>query len=154
MNGRGRGILWAAIIVSVMALAVSARTLTAPGRTPPSATRAPLDIWMIITGRGGIGGPSSSHLFDPQMMVVRRGDTVRMRVMNQSLWSHGIEIVGLGVRTKPLAGGEADELTFTADRSGIFEYRCYIPYDPKTGACSPDHDKMIGHIVVLDPPAR
>lgn len=154
MNARGSVILWAAVIVSLAALAVSARTLMAPGRTPPVPARSPLDIWMVITGRGGIGGPSSSHLFDPQMMVVRRGDTVRMRVMNQSLWSHGIEIVGLGVRTKPLAGGEADEVTFTPDRSGIFEYRCYIPYDPKTGACSPDHDKMIGHIVVLDPPAR
>jgi len=153
MTGRGRVILWAAVIVSVAAIAVSARALMAPGRTPAPA-RAPLDIWMVITGRGGIGGPSSSHLFDPQMMVVRGGDTVRMRVMNQSLWSHGIEIVGLGVRTKPLAGGEADEVTFTPERSGIFEYRCYIPYDPRTGACSPDHDKMIGHIVVLDPSAR
>jgi plastocyanin len=153
MDGRGRVILWAAVLVSLAAVAVSARTLMVPGRTP-SPARAPLDIWMVITGRGGIGGPSSSHLFDPQMMVVRRGDTVRMRVMNQSLWSHGIEIVGFGVRTKPLAGGEADEVTFTPDRAGIFEYRCYIPYDPKTGACSPDHDKMIGHIVVLDPPAR
>jgi plastocyanin len=154
MDGRSRVILWAAILISVVALAVSARTLMAPGRTLPRAVRPPLDIWMVITGQGGIGGPSSSHLFDPQMMVVRRGDTIRMRIMNQSLWRHGIEIVGLGARTKPLAGGEADELTFTPDRSGIFEYRCYIPYDPKTGSCSPDHDKMIGHIVVLDPPAR
>jgi plastocyanin len=154
MDGRGRVILWAAILVSVAALAVSARTLMGQRSTPITAVRPPLDIWMVITGQGGIGGPSSSHLFDPQMMVVRRGDTVRMRVMNQSLWRHGIEIVGLNARTKPLAGGEADELTFTADRSGIFQYRCYIPYDPKTGSCSPDHDKMIGHLVVLEPPAR
>jgi len=154
MQGRARIVFWAAVIVALAALAVSARTLVSPGRTPPPAARAPIDVWMLITGRGGIGGSSSHHLYDPQMMVVRRGDTVRMRVMNQSLWSHGIEIVGLGVRTKPLAGGEADEVTFTPDRPGIFEYRCYIPYDPKSGACSPDHDKMIGHLVVLDAPAR
>ena len=153
MNGRARIVLWAAVVVALAALAVSARTLVSPGRTPPPAARAPIDVWMLVTGQGGIGGSASHHLYDPQMMVVRRGDTVRMRVMNQSLWSHGIEIVGLGVRTKPLAGGEVDEVTFTPDRPGIFEYRCYIPYDPKAGACSPDHDKMIGHIVVLDSPS-
>ena len=153
MPGRARIILWAALIIALAALAVTARTLVSPVRTPPPA-RAPIDIWMLITGQGGIGGSSSHHLYDPQMMVVRSGDTVRMRVMNQSLWSHGIEFVGLGVRTKPLAGGEADEVTFTPDRPGIFEYRCYIPYDPKAGACSPDHDKMIGHIVVPAAPAR
>lgn len=152
MDGRARFILWAAVIVALAALAVSARTLVAPAPVPPP--RASIDIWMTITGRAGIGGAASSHLFDPQMMVVRRGDTVRMRVLNQSLWSHGIEIVGLGVRTKPLAGGAADEVTFTPDRPGIFEYRCYIPYDPSAGTCAPDHDKMIGHLVVLDSPSR
>lgn len=154
MGGRARVILWTAIIISMVALAVSARTVMSSRTAPQPAARPPIDIWMVITGQGGIGGPSSHHLYDPQMMVVRRGDTVRMRVMNQSLWSHGIEIVGLDVRTKPLAGGQADEVTFTPDRPGIFEYRCYIPYDPKTGACSPDHEKMIGHIIVLDSPAR
>ncbi len=154
MDGRARVILWAAVIVALAALAVSARPLLAPAARPPVQTGASIDIWMLITGRGSIGGHASSHLFDPQMMVVRKGDTVRMRVMNQSLWSHGIEIVGTGVRTKPLAGGQADEVTFTPDRPGIFEYRCYIPYDPATGACSPDHDKMIGHLVVIDTPSR
>ncbi len=154
MDGRGKIILWAAMIVALVAITVSARALVSTGGSPPSPTRAPIDLWMIITGQGAIGGPASHHLYDPQMMVVRRGDTVRMRVMNQSLWMHGIEIVGMGVRAKPLAGGEADELSFTPDRSGIFEYRCYIPYDPKAGACSPDHDKMIGHLVVIDTPSR
>lgn len=154
MNGRGRIILWSALIVALAAIVVSAQTILSPGRTPPPPARAPIDIWMIITGQGGIGGPATHHLYDPQMMVVRRGDSVRMRVMNQSLWSHGIEIVGMGVRTKPLAGGEADEVTFTPTQSGTFEYRCFIPYDPKAGACSPDHDKMIGHLVVLDTPTR
>ena len=154
MDGRGRIVFWAALIVALAAIAVSARTLVSPSRMPQAPVRAPIDVWMIITGQGGIGGPASHHLYEPQMMVVRRGATVRMRVMNQSLWSHGIEIVGMGVRTKPLAGGEADEVTFTPGRAGIFEYRCYIPYDPKAGACSPDHDKMIGHIVVLDTPTR
>lgn len=153
MDGRTRAISWIASAVAAVAIVLSAAVLLAAPRKPAPLS-APIDVWMTITGRGGIGGPASSHLFDPQMMVVRKGDTVRMRVMNQSFWSHGIEIAGLGVRTKPLAGGEADEVTFTADRAGIFEYRCFIPYDPKAGACSPDHATMIGHLVVLDEPRR
>jgi plastocyanin len=109
---------------------------------------------MLITGQGGIGGPATSHLYNPQMLVVRRGDTVRMRVMNQSLFSHALEVVGMNARTKVLAGGDADEIMFTAARAGIFEYRCILPFDPVAGTCSPDHDAMIGHLVVIDTPAR
>lgn len=153
MNG-ARGVLaWTALLIALAAIVVSAGAFRrSPGGAP--APGAHIDIWMLITGQGGIGGPATSHLYDPQMMVVRRGDTVRMRVMNQSLFSHATEIVGLGVRTKALAGGEADELTFTPTRTGIFEYRCVLPYNPATGTCSPDHDTMIGHLVVIDAPAR
>lgn len=143
---------WIATALSAVAIVFSLATLRPAGPSP--AANIPIDIWMLITGQGGIGGPSTSHLYDPQMIVVRRGDTVRMRVMNQSLFSHAIQIVGMNVRTKALAGGDSDELTFTADRAGIFEYRCILPYDPSAGTCSPDHDRMIGHLVVVDAPSR
>ncbi len=153
MNGREGFMNWTALVIAVVAIMVSVGVLRAGPRTEP-VSAAPIDIWILITGRGGIGGPATSHLYDPQMIVVRRGDTVRMRVMNQSLFRHEIELVGLGVRTKELAGGDADELTFTPTRTGIFEYRCVLPYDPSTGTCSPDHDTMVGHLVVIDAPSR
>jgi len=143
---------WLALVLASAAIVVAVLALRSPAR--PAPPRAPIDIWMLITGRGGIGGPATSHLYDPQLIVVRRGDVVRMRVMNQSLFSHAIEIGGVGVRTRELAGGDAEELTFTARRAGIFEYRCILPYNPATGTCSPDHERMIGHLVVLDAPAR
>ena len=147
-----RAYAWIATILAAVAIAFSLAALRPSGPVP--AAKAPIDIWMLITEQGGIGGPSTSHLYDPQMIVVRRDDTVRLRVMNQSLFRHAIEIVGMNVRTKALAGGDSDEVTFTADRGGIFEYRCILPYDPSAGTCSPDHDKMIGHLVVVDTPAR
>lgn len=153
MSQARSGLAWTAVVLSIAAIIIGIATLRAGAPAPPVA-KAPIDIWMLITGQGAIGGPALSHLYDPQMIVVRRGDTVRMRVMNQSLFSHEIEIVGLGVRTKELAGGDADEVTFTATRSGIFEYRCVLPYNPATGTCAPDHDKMIGHLVVIDAPSR
>jgi len=95
---------------------------------------------------------ADSHLFDPQMLVVRRGDTVRLRVMNQSFFRHALTITGYGVRTGELVGGPrgSELLTFTADKPGIFEYRCYLPHDPATATCAPDHDRMVGHLVVID----
>jgi plastocyanin len=149
----------AALIIALVAIALSVLTLAAPP-TParPLATPVPvtIDLSMLITGRGAIGGPALEHLFDPQMLVVRQGDTVRLRVINGTHFRHGIEIVGYDVRTGPLTGGpqSSELLTLTADKPGIFEYRCYLPHDPATATCAPDHDKMIGHLVVVEPGSR
>lgn len=148
-----------ALIIAAVAAALSLLTLTAPARparSVPAAAPVTIDLSLLITGRGAIGGPALDHLYDPQMLVVRRGDTVRLRVTNGSHFRHGIEIVGYGVRTGALTGGpQASELlTFTADKPGIFEYRCYLPYDPATATCAPDHDQMIGHLVVIEDGAR
>jgi len=148
-----------ALVVALVAMALSLLALAAPGAPArPSAAedRATIDLSLLITGRGAIGGPAESHLYDPQLLVARRGDTVRLHVTNGSHFRHGIEIVGYGVKTRPLTGGPqaAETLAFVADRPGIYEYRCYLPYDPATGTCAPDHDKMIGHLVVVEPGAR
>ena len=148
-----------ALIVALVAVALSLLTFAAPAGpvpAPPTPAAVTLDLSMLITGRGAIGGPALSHLYDPQMLVVRRGDTVRLRVTNASHFRHGIEIVGYGVRTGELTSGPrgSETLTFTANKPGIFEYRCYVPYDPATATCSPDHDRMVGHLIVIDPGAR
>jgi len=148
-----------ALVVALVAMALSLLALATPGapaRSPAAEDRATIDLSLLITGRGAIGGPAESHLYDPQLLVARRGDRVRLHVTNGSHFRHGIEIVGYGVKTRPLTGGPqaAQTLTFVAERAGIFEYRCYLPYDPATATCSPDHDQMVGHLVVLDPKTR
>lgn len=148
-----------ALATALVAAALSLLTLAtpaAPARRPAAEDRATIDLSLLITGRGAIGGPAQSHLYDPQLLVVRKGDAVRLHVTNGSHFRHAIEIVGYGVRTGPLTGGPqaAETLAFVARKGGIFEYRCYLPYDPATATCSPDHDRMVGHLVVLDPDAR
>ncbi len=145
-----------ALVIALVAVALSLLTMLTPARPSTAPMPAPLqmDLSLLITGQGSIGGPAVNHLYNPQMFVVRRGDTVRLRVMNQSFYRHAIEIVGYGVRTGELTGGASEELTFTADKPGIFEYRCYLPYDPATATCAPDHKDMIGHLVVIEPGTR
>lgn len=155
MDGPRSTVAGASLVVALVAVALSLLTLLAPAQPAPAPVPVPasIDLSMVITGSGAIGGPAVNHLFDPQMLVARRGDTLRLRVMNQSHFRHGIEVVGYGIRTGELTGGEhaADVLTFTATKPGIFEYRCYLPYDPATGTCAPDHDKMVGHLIVIEP---
>ncbi len=146
------------LVIALVAVALSMLTLTvsSPARLMTAPAPATIDLSLLITGRGGIDGPSEGHLFDPQMLVVRQGDIVRLRVMNQSFFRHAIEIAGYGVSTGELTGGSsASELvTFTADKPGIFEYRCDLPHDQATGTCAPDHAQMIGHLVVIEDGSR
>ncbi len=141
-----------ALAIAAVAISLSVLALQTPARPKLVSLPAPatIDVSLLITGRGAIGGRAVDHLYNPQLMVARRGDTVRLRVMNQTLFRHGIEIAGTRVRTAGLAGGASQVLAFTPRASGVFEYRCYLPYDPATATCAPDHDKMIGHLVVID----
>jgi len=153
-SARRRLLIGLTLTLAMLAIIISLLTL----RRPAASTEVPrgepvtIDLSMLITGRGAIGGPAGSHLFDPQLLVVRKGDRVTLRVTNASHFRHGIEVTGYNVRTGPLTGGEqsSEVLSFVANLPGIFEYRCHIPYDPATATCAPDHDQMIGHLVVLD----
>lgn len=155
MNG-SRAAGGVALAASAAAITLSLLVILGPPQLPPTPAVATIDLSLLITTQGPIGGPSVSHLFDPQLLVARRGDTVRLRVINQSFFRHSIEIPDYGVSTGPLEGGEhlSEVLTFVADKPGIFVYRCGLPYDPAAATCSPDHEKMIGHLVVLDVPSR
>ncbi len=148
MDGVRSAVAGLTVGVSLVALGIGGLALLASAPAAPPPER--VDLELLITGRGAIGGPAESHLFDPQMLVVRRGDTVRLRVINLSHFRHGLEFAGLGVRTAALPGGAADVVEFVAARPGIFEYRCYLPHDPATGTCAPDHDRMVGHLVVVE----
>lgn len=151
MDGSRSVLAGTSLIIALVAVALSLLTLLVPAQPAPAPAPTLIDLSLLITGRGAIGGPAVSHLYDPQMLVARRGDTVRLRMLNQSNFRHGIEIVGYGIRTGELYGGASQVLSFIADKPGIFEYRCYLPYDPATGTCAPDHDHMIGHLVVIEP---
>lgn len=151
MDGSRSAVAGAALVIALIAISLSLLTLLVGAQPAPRPAPAAIDLSMLITGRGAIGGPAESHLYDPQLLVARRGDAVRLRVMNQSHFRHAIEIVGYGVRTGELNGGQSQDLTFMADTPGAFVYRCYLPHDPATGTCAPDHEQMIGHLVVVDP---
>jgi hypothetical protein len=146
---------FAAIVLGAAALLLSVLSLPSVGRGPaPAVAPATLDVDLIITGLGAAGEPATHHFYNPSMIVARKGDTLRVRFSNLTFASHGLEFEGYGVRTRPLPGGPTGQetLTFVADKAGVFRFKCYIPYDPVAGNCSPDHDTQVGYLVVLDAP--
>lgn len=149
MDGSRTALAGTVLVISLISIALGLLTVGSAA-PPPPPTPAVIDLSVVITSSGTIGGRADTHLYNPQLLVARHGDTVKLRVMNQSFFRHGIEIAGYGVRTRELNGGESEDLTFTADKPGIFAFRCYTPYNPATATCALDHATMIGHLVVID----
>lgn len=138
----------AAVALSAAALALAVLSVSSASRPPgPPAT---VDLTLLITATDGRTPQATHHAYNPQMIVARRGDTLRLRVINLSLFTHGLVFEGLDVRTQALYGGAEEALSFVAGKGGVFPYRCYIPYDPVAKSCSPDHETMVGYLVVLD----
>ena len=72
-------------------------------------------------------------------IVIKKGQTVHLTVKNreQAGVYHDFEISALGVKTTLLEPGEAETLSFTANREGVFTYTC--PFHPRM---------MVGKVIV------
>lgn len=82
---------------------------------------------------------ASSYAFDPGTVEVSPGDRVTIELVAQDV-IHGLYLDGYGfhLRAEP---GQTARLTFTADRGGVFRFRC-------SETCGPLHPFMIGKLYV------
>lgn len=67
----------------------------------------------------------SSFKFEPNVLTVNKGDTVKITFKNTGGF-HDLTIDGYNVHTKQIAAGATDTLEFTADKAGTFEYYCSV----------------------------
>jgi len=84
------------------------------------------------------GSPFS---FTPNVMSVRKGDTVKITFTN-SQGLHDLVIDEFNVRTKQLPAGQSETITFVADKVGSFEYYCSVGTHRQMG--------MVGTLTVLE----
>jgi plastocyanin domain-containing protein len=95
-------------------------------------------------------GPEG-HTIEPPVLVVHKGDHVIIRVMNLRKNTHSLVLPDFGVDTGVLAPRKGiATVEFDADKAGVFQFSCGIPYDEDIGACDPDHDFIKGWLVVLE----
>lgn len=91
------------------------------------------------------------HRWEPDVMVVKKGDTVILNVKNPRKNIHSLVLPAFGVDTGELAGRTgAKTVQFTANKAGIFAYFCGVSFDEATGKCDPDHRRMVGYLIVLE----
>jgi len=140
-----------ALLLAVVALALGilayGRQMAAPAATPARAP-ATLKLPMVVATFSGQG--VAAHRWYPTMLVVRRGDSVELDIGNPDKFNHTFELTGYGQSTPKLRPGNSASLSFVADQTGVFQYRCALPHNPATGDCTPDHDLMLGYLIVTD----
>ncbi len=121
-------------------------------------------------------GPEGStfatvHHFLPQTIVVNKGDTVKLTLLNLGLHNHGFAIPEYGIdlmvgggnivgeRGDPgkgklhgtvTGGPSARTVTFVANKAGVFTYMCNLPFNLAAKDCNPLHDRIIGQLIVMD----
>lgn len=97
----------------------------------PAASRRPAHrrIRIEATARG----------FEPSVVRVNRGDRVTLVLVATDV-VHGLYLdgYGLAVTSDP---GQADSLTFVADRAGAYRFRCSV-------SCGALHPFLIGKLTV------
>lgn len=91
------------------------------------------------------------HRWEPDVIVVRKGDTVILNVRNPRSHAHSLVLTAFEADTGVLAPrGGAKTVQFVANKAGVFEYRCGLPPDEALGYCDPDHRRQVGYLIVLD----
>ncbi|MFB5611655.1 MAG: cupredoxin domain-containing protein [Nitrosopumilaceae archaeon] len=91
------------------------------------------------------------HQWNPNIIVVNKGDTVVLEVSNPRKHAHTLTIPDFGVSTDILESRTGSEsIQFLADKSGVFTFYCGLPYNPDIGYCDPDHSMMTGTLIVLE----
>ncbi len=79
--------------------------------------------------------------FSPNKIYVNKGDTVTLRFTSKDVM-HGFFIDGYEIKGEiPPVGGGSTEVTFVADKTGKFKFRCTV-------VCGYMHPFMIGEMVV------
>lgn len=107
----------------------------ASDRTPSSseADSITLPQEKVFTVEGG------NFKFSPNELTVNKGDVVRIIFKNIE-GTHDWVSDDFNARTKIIKAGETDEIVFTADKSGNFEYYCSVGKHREMG--------MVGKLIV------
>ena len=79
----------------------------------------------------------STYRWDPNQIIVNQGDEVTLEILGVNGAEHPSEIDGYDV-SFTVKRGQLTTVTFTADKAGVFEFRC-LTHQPS----------MLGELIVL-----
>jgi nitrosocyanin len=82
--------------------------------------------------------PQGVKIWEPPSVVAKKGDVVKLKLINRHAEEHGYEIAAVGLK-EVVDGNKTKEISFTVDRTGIFPIKCHL---------HPAH--VVGQLIVLD----
>jgi nitrosocyanin len=82
--------------------------------------------------------PQGVKIWEPASVIAKKGDTVSLKLINRHADEHGYEIAAFNVK-EVVDGNKTKDVTFKADKSGIFPIKCHL---------HPAH--VVGQLLVLD----
>ena len=82
--------------------------------------------------------PQGVKIWEPASVVAKKGDTVALKLINRHADEHGYEIAAFNVK-EVVEGNKSKDVSFTADKSGIFPIKCHL---------HPAH--VVGQLLVVD----
>ncbi len=100
---------------------------------------APLPVRVTPPAQRTLRVEANQFAYSPAVLAVNPGDTVTIELVSTDV-VHGLYVDGYGVSVTA-DPGQTTRLTFTADRSGSFRFRCNV-------TCGALHTFMIGKIQV------
>lgn len=69
--------------------------------------------------------PQGVKIWEPTSIFAKKGDTVKLKLVNKLTVDHGFEIEAYGIKEVVKPGATA-EVSFTADKAGIFNIKCQL----------------------------
>ncbi len=79
--------------------------------------------------------------FDPNSIVVRKGETVRLEITSEDV-THGFNLEGHDI-DRELKPNQTETITFVPEKSGRFQFRCSV-------YCGRGHTDMNGELIVIE----
>lgn len=88
-----------------------------------------------------VGGENGALAYNPPKLSVKKGEKVTVHFVNKdSSQAHTFVLKDFDKKSKTVAAGKTEDITFTADKTGDFEYHCDVA----------GHESMKGTLTVTD----
>ncbi|HLN65072.1 MAG TPA: cupredoxin domain-containing protein [Symbiobacteriaceae bacterium] len=88
-----------------------------------------------------VAGENGAMTFNPATLSVKKGEKVEVTLVNKdSAQNHSFLVTDLNVKSKQVAPGQKEVITFDASKAGEFEFHCDVPGHKDGG--------MVGKITV------
>ncbi len=144
------------LVVVAMALIAAVLLSACQGGGEPATQNLSIrmgegEIIQEVNGTDVLNG--EFHRWEPSVLVVNKGDKVVLTVENPRSKYHSFSLPDFGVvmpRLEPRGGTTTVE--FIADKAGVFQFACAVPFNREGGAkdCDLDHKRQVGYLIVLE----